>query len=106
MSVPTSGRAPARSAKAGTKTIRETARDIPVYAEPDVLVVGGGAAGLSAACAAARAGADTLLIDAYGYLGGTLTLVTLAASAEPTRSSMTSGSVAPLAASTWKSRIA
>jgi hypothetical protein len=77
MSVPTSGLPPARSAMAGTKTIRETARDIPVYAEPDVLVVGGGAAGLSAACAAARTGADTLLIDAYGYLGGTLTLVTL-----------------------------
>jgi len=59
------------------KTLSEPARDVPVYAEPDVLVVGGGAAGLSAACAAARAGADTLLIDAYGFLGGTLTLVTL-----------------------------
>ena len=56
---------------------REPARDLPVFAEPDVLVVGGGAAGIGAACAAARAGADTLLVEAYGCLGGTLTLVTL-----------------------------
>ncbi len=62
---------------AGGKTIREPARDVPVLAEPDVLVVGGGAAGLAAACAASRAGAHTMLIDAYGFLGGTLTLVTL-----------------------------
>lgn len=59
------------------KTIHEAARELPVYAEPDVLVIGGGSAGMMAACAAARAGADTLLIDAYGFLGGTLTLVTL-----------------------------
>lgn len=59
------------------KTIREPARDLPVLAEPQVLVVGGGAAGIAAACAAARAGADTLLIERYGFLGGTLTAVTL-----------------------------
>lgn len=58
-------------------TVREPARDIPVIAEPEVLVVGGGAAGIAAACAASRAGANTMLIDAYGFLGGTLTLVTL-----------------------------
>jgi hypothetical protein len=61
----------------GTRVIVEPSREIPVVDEPEVLVVGGGAAGLSAACAAARAGADTLLVDAYGCLGGTLTLVTL-----------------------------
>lgn len=60
-----------------TRTVREPAREIPVIAEPDVLVVGGGSAGIAAACAASRAGADTMLIDAYGFLGGTLTLVTL-----------------------------
>ena len=60
-----------------TKHIHEPARDIPIIAEPDVLVVGGGPAGLAAACAAARAGAQTLLIERYGFLGGTFTAVTL-----------------------------
>lgn len=58
-------------------TIREAARSTPVLARPDVLVVGGGSAGIAAASAAAREGADTLLIDRYGFLGGTLTAVTL-----------------------------
>jgi hypothetical protein len=43
---------------------------VPVIAECDVLVVGGGAAGMSAAIAAARQGADTLLVERYGYMGG------------------------------------
>jgi hypothetical protein len=46
---------------------------IPVVARPDVLVVGGGSAGLSAAVAAARNGADVLLIERFGYLGGLAT---------------------------------
>jgi glycine/D-amino acid oxidase-like deaminating enzyme len=53
-----------------TATIREAARAIPVAAEADVLVVGGGPAGLAAAVAAARQGADTLLVERYPYLGG------------------------------------
>lgn len=36
----------------------------------DVVVIGGGSAGLAAALAAAREGAATLLIERYGYLGG------------------------------------
>lgn len=44
---------------------------------PDVLVVGGGAAGVAAGVAAARAGAQTLLVERYGSLGGTLTSVSL-----------------------------
>ena len=36
----------------------------------DVLVVGGGAAGLAAACAAANAGARVLLLEKYGFCGG------------------------------------
>ncbi len=60
-----------------TRTIVEPERRIPVVAEPDVLVVGGGAAGIAAACAAARGGARTMLVEGYGCLGGTLTLVTL-----------------------------
>ncbi|WP_378948453.1 FAD-dependent oxidoreductase [Mesorhizobium sp. ANAO-SY3R2] len=58
-------------------TFHETARDIPVMARPDVLVVGGGAAGTAAAMAAAREGAEVLLVERYGFLGGTLTAVTL-----------------------------
>jgi 2-polyprenyl-6-methoxyphenol hydroxylase-like FAD-dependent oxidoreductase len=58
-------------------TWTEPARALPVLGTPEVLVVGGGAAGIGAACAAARAGADTLLIERMGFLGGTLTAVTL-----------------------------
>ena len=39
----------------------------------DVIVVGGGAAGIGASLAAARAGASTLLIERYGFLGGMAT---------------------------------
>jgi glycine/D-amino acid oxidase-like deaminating enzyme len=41
----------------------------------DVLVVGAGSAGSTAAIAAARSGAETLLIDRLGFLGGTSTAV-------------------------------
>src|SRR5215472_13069335 len=43
--------------------------------EFDVLVVGGGNAGCAAAIAAARGGARTLLVERYGFLGGTSTAV-------------------------------
>jgi succinate dehydrogenase/fumarate reductase flavoprotein subunit len=39
----------------------------------DVLVIGGGNAGCAAALAAARHGARTLLVERYGFLGGTAT---------------------------------
>ena len=57
--------------------LHEPARNTTIIARPDVLVVGGGAAGLGAAIAAARAGAKTLLVERQGFLGGTLTAVTL-----------------------------
>ena len=39
----------------------------------DVVVAGGGAAGVAAAVGAARAGARTLLVERYGFLGGAAT---------------------------------
>jgi len=46
-------------------------REIPVIAEPEVLVVGGGPGGLGAAVMAARQGARTMLVERYGCAGGT-----------------------------------
>ncbi|MDB5084625.1 MAG: dependent oxidoreductase [Bacilli bacterium] len=43
---------------------------IPVIKQIDVVVVGGGPAGIAASMAAARNGAKTLLIEQRGYLGG------------------------------------
>ena len=53
--------------------IEEPEKKIPVIAETDVLVVGGGPAGISAALAAARTGVSTMLIERYGCLGGVIT---------------------------------
>lgn len=50
--------------------IREPGRDIPVYRECDVLVVGGGPSGTAAAVAAARTGAEVILLERYNHLGG------------------------------------
>jgi hypothetical protein len=52
------------------KTVTEPARNIPLYGEYEVAVLGGGPAGIAAAVAAARAGKRTLLIERYGFLGG------------------------------------
>ena len=52
----------------------EPSRELTVEAECDILVVGGGAAGHSAAVAAARAGAkNIILLERYGYMGGDVT---------------------------------
>jgi glycine/D-amino acid oxidase-like deaminating enzyme len=51
-------------------SIEEPARSLPVRTECDVLVVGGGPAGIAAAIAAARNGAETVLVERYGALGG------------------------------------
>jgi hypothetical protein len=52
------------------KSISEAARETPVFAETDVLVVGGGPAGTAAAVAAGRSGADVMLVERYNHLGG------------------------------------
>ena len=57
-------------ASSAIKTFKEPSRDIKVYHEADVVVVGGGPGGHSAAVAAARNGAKTVLIERYGHLGG------------------------------------
>ncbi|CAF3936535.1 unnamed protein product [Adineta steineri] len=53
----------------------EPAKSIPVFEECDVLVVGGGPSGISAALAAKRAGADTILLEKFGCFGGVITTV-------------------------------
>ncbi len=50
--------------------VREAARQTPIYRECDVLVAGGGPAGTAAAAAAAKLGADVVLLERYNHLGG------------------------------------
>ena len=47
--------------------------EMPLLAKADVIVCGGGAAGVAAAIAAARNGADTVLVEKAGYAGGMMT---------------------------------
>lgn len=53
--------------------IIESARQLPVAAEADVVVCGGGFGGVSAAVAAARAGATVVILEEQGHLGGVWT---------------------------------
>ncbi|HWI82063.1 FAD-dependent oxidoreductase [Ramlibacter sp.] len=52
------------------QTVTEPARQTPVFGEYEVVVLGGGPAGMAAAVAAARAGRSTLLLERHGFLGG------------------------------------
>ena len=56
-----------------TETVTLPTRQAPVIAKTDVLVVGGGPAGLGAAIGAADAGAEVILAERYGFLGGNAT---------------------------------
>jgi hypothetical protein len=55
------------------KYVTEAERRVPVVAEVDVIVVGGGPAGIAAAVSAGRSGASVCLIEANGCLGGVWT---------------------------------
>jgi hypothetical protein len=57
------------------RTLDGPVTDWPLIAEVDVCVVGSGSAGSTAAIAAARAGADTILLEKLPFLGGTSTAV-------------------------------
>lgn len=50
--------------------VQVPAMKVPVIARSDVVVIGGGNAGVAAAVAATRTGASALLVERYGYLGG------------------------------------
>lgn len=50
--------------------VREPSHRIPVVASADIVVVGGGAAGVSAAVCAAREGASVILVEKTNFLGG------------------------------------
>lgn len=50
--------------------VLEPGRKTPIFGEYDVVVLGGGPAGIAAAAAAGRAGRSTILIERYGFLGG------------------------------------
>ena len=50
--------------------IAPTALDMPVVSRSDIVVVGGGPAGVSAAVSAARSGASVTLVERYPSLGG------------------------------------
>ena len=58
------------TSKISGKTVTEAVRETRVCRTADVVVVGGGPGGIGAAVAAARSGADTVLIERYEHLGG------------------------------------
>ena len=51
----------------------ESAKEIDVFGDYDVIIVGGGVAGLTAAIACGRNKVKTLLVERFGFLGGTAT---------------------------------
>ncbi|MCS3797766.1 FAD-dependent oxidoreductase [Niastella sp. OAS944] len=60
--------------KTNLRTIKEPAREIPVRTQVDVLVVGGGPSGITAAMAAAEDGLNVLLIESRSFVGGNMTI--------------------------------
>src|SRR3979490_1378892 len=64
------GHSPSGNPNLPSRTITEPARQTPLYGEYEVVILGGGPAGIAAAVASAHAGRRTLLIERYGFLGG------------------------------------
>ena len=78
-STPVLRRCAVRSCSAVPRTssirgVRVPEREAEVLADVDVVVAGGGPAGLGAAIAAGRLGARVVLCERYGFLGGNLTV--------------------------------
>jgi 2-polyprenyl-6-methoxyphenol hydroxylase-like FAD-dependent oxidoreductase len=61
---------PQAKGSSSKETVTEPAQQIPVLRETDVVVCGGGPAGAAAAIAAARNGANTVLVEYQICLGG------------------------------------
>ncbi len=61
---------PDRAGMNGARVIAESVRKVPVVSDAEVVVCGGGPAGVAAALAAARSGAKTQLLEVHGCLGG------------------------------------
>ena len=59
--------------KSKGRTIEEPRREIEVRDDVDIVVCGGGSAGMAAALAAARAGMKVILVERHGFLGGAAT---------------------------------
>jgi hypothetical protein len=68
--LPLSAQSNKSSPKVTGKTISEAVRQTRICRTADVVVVGGGPGGIGAAVMAARSGANTVLIERYGHLGG------------------------------------
>lgn len=63
------------SKKIDNNMILEKEKKTEILAHCDVLVVGGGPSGISCAISSSRAGANTIIIEKYGCLGGVITTV-------------------------------
>ncbi len=59
-----------KATSSNTRTIVEPEHKIPVIAKTEVLVIGGGPAGVAAAISASRTGVSTILVERYNHLGG------------------------------------